>query len=1088
MASTTASMADIAQSSGIPSFPHANATSSSTRGASYGFATNATTGSSPSQAPAPASEPPVSPSITSSVDDSGIPGAISPVISLPDTGLAPMVNASDGLDETVLEALRKPGDRLQVLKFADSMEHLINERSVPSTRNSDDTALIIVPHHNDSATKPNPRGTLSSPSTYHRMLIHRCCAYYKLTVEIDHLSKSIIMIATTESRIPSKRISEFVPQEPVALPTFKIMRRSTPEQRSKGRNSSVPTPSSASATDSTPSLDNSGSSETGSGSPPRANSLNSVVSEGNVDDEILKGLGLPQKQSRTANGASTPRKTLQERQAEYEVARSRIFSDLDQREKEAAKMREDQEREREVRDLHRQLAEEEEAVGEHGRNTHYGAGSYPNGTAPPQDGSQRMIGASHQAPSRDQTRSVPATGARVSVAPAASPAPSMESETAPLVSYPTLYDPDATNYDGTASSSYPVDPSATSPYDTHSHQTYLQGPPQAPHPHYNGNPYPSYPPMGLPSGPPNMNGGHSMMMTPMGSYPPYHGMQPNQQLPPVPHGQMPPPNGMNMPSYPMYSQPPANGWGDHRQAPPPGSYPAQGGPDPNQNSADQPYGMYPRPMPQNPYWQPGHPPMGNPEMPPPPPPVGRGPYPPPPPNVPPSGQNYMQPPPPPFYNPGMQQHQPPYPPQQGQQPFPPPPPPSHGPQYAPPYHPGQQPQRQGPGSQHTPPRQLWNPPGPQIGGKRGGFGGPSRPPQQQHQHHQRPGRDGGQQRPGASRGPSIREMRETKDYGNGPASLIATPMSPPASVRSRSRNSSISERSVSRGPALWPSGGPEGLSPLPMRGGRLEINGRPVGPDMGDRRRSGSISGSVAESVSESGAVTPLDETASLASSTMSSASSTRTFTSTSSKHPSLPSRPDFPQGLPMHRMYSTGSNASRSSQGSVRGKSASSSTSHSRTQSFQSQGRPSPYAALGQADFPPLPGMVNAIGHLPTIPHSGAPRPNNAWTGNTRTILMVGGPLPEQSQDHARPPQLNRFEEQDAKFTRPPAKAAVTLYDPKHPTAGKAAAQATTQAPAAVTAPAVGGGSEADSSSKLLAERLEQLAVGEHSAGSGAS
>lgn len=39
-----------------------------------------------------------------------------------------MINAPDDLDESVVEALRKPGDRLQVLKFADTMENLINER------------------------------------------------------------------------------------------------------------------------------------------------------------------------------------------------------------------------------------------------------------------------------------------------------------------------------------------------------------------------------------------------------------------------------------------------------------------------------------------------------------------------------------------------------------------------------------------------------------------------------------------------------------------------------------------------------------------------------------------------------------------------------------------------------------------------------------------------------------------------------------------------------------------------------------------------------------------------------------------------
>ncbi|KAG9045763.1 hypothetical protein FS837_005684 [Tulasnella sp. UAMH 9824] len=890
---------------------------------------------------------------------------------------------------------------------------------------------------------------------------------------------------------PSKRICELVPQEPVSLPTFKIMRRSTPEQRNKGRNSSVPTPSSASTTDSTPSLDNSTSSETGSGSPPGGHGANAAVPDRGADDEVLRGLGLPQKQSRTTTGSSTPRKTLQERQAEYEMARNRIFSDLDQKEKEAAKLREDQEREREVRELHRQLAEEEEA-GELTRNPHYAGGPYVN-AADPISGSVKTAG-------RDQSKSIPSGSGRTGAAATPSPAPSTDSEVAPLVSYPTLYDPDATGYDGGSSNPpYPIDPSSSAPYDTHPHPGYMQGPPQGPHPPYSGNHYPAYPPVGMPGVPSNMNGGHPIMMTPMGPYQSYNGMQPGQQHPPVPHGQMPPPNGMNIGPYPMYGQPPANGWADQRQAP--GPYPGQAGTESSQSPTDQPYAGYPRPLQQNPYWQPPHSHMGNPEMPPPPPPGARGPYPPPQPNVQPTGQNYMPPPPPQFYNAGMQQHQAPYPPQQGQQPFHPPP--QHASQYAPPFHLNQQPQRTGPNLQQPSQRQLWTPQGIQIGGKRGGFGGPSRPPQQQHQHHNRPvGRDGAQQRPGPSRGPSMREMRESGGYSNSPASLIATPMSPPASVRSRSRNSSISERSVSRGPTLqisqglWASGGPEGLSAVTMRGGRQEFNSRPNGGDASDRKRSGSLSGSVTESVSESGAVTPLDETASLASSTMSSASSTRTFTSTSSKHPSLPSRPDFPQGLPMHRMYSTGSNASRSSHGSVRGKSASSSTSHSRTQSFQSQGRPSPYA-LGSADFPPLPGGVNGIGHMPAVPQPGGSRANGVWTGNTRNILMIGGSLPEPSQDPARQPQHNRFEEQDNKFTRPPAKPSVTLYDPKNPVLGKSGPSAATQAAPTVTAnageneargPAMAHQGDSVDQSTLLAARLEQLVVGEHSAGSGAS
>lgn len=104
----------------------------------------------------------------------------------------------------------------------------------------------------------------------------------------------------------------------------------------------------------------------------------------------------------------------------------------------------------------------------------------------------------------------------------------------------------------------------------------------------------------------------------------------------------------------------------------------------------------------------------------------------------------------------------------------------------------------------------------------------------------------------------------------------------------------------------------------------------------------------------------------------------------------------------------------------------------------------------------------------------------------------MIGGSLPEPSHDQARQPQHNRFEEQDNKFTRPPAKPSVTLYDPKNPVLGKSGPNAATQAANAgeneARGPAIAHQGDSIDQSTLLVARLEQLAVGEHSAGSGAS
>ncbi|KAF8757751.1 SUZ domain [Rhizoctonia solani] len=66
------------------------------------------------------------------------------------------------------------------------------------------------------------------PSSYQRMLVHRCAQYYKLLIEAD--AKTISVMLGPESRAPKSRISEIVPMEQAPAPAFKIMRRNVDER------------------------------------------------------------------------------------------------------------------------------------------------------------------------------------------------------------------------------------------------------------------------------------------------------------------------------------------------------------------------------------------------------------------------------------------------------------------------------------------------------------------------------------------------------------------------------------------------------------------------------------------------------------------------------------------------------------------------------------------------------------------------------------------------------------------------------------------------------------------------------------------
>ncbi|PCH36219.1 hypothetical protein WOLCODRAFT_140262 [Wolfiporia cocos MD-104 SS10] len=185
-------------------------------------------------------------------------------------------DASSEPDPQILEALRSK-DRLYILKLGEQMESMISDR--------------------------RPRLDLTPATSYQRMLVHRCSAYYKLIPERDDATKSITVLYCAESRIPSRRIRELVPLEESAQPAFKIMRRGT-QDSAKTRVAS----------------------QTGS-----------VAGDDDSSDVDPSETGSIGGRSNATGTAAKKYKTLEEREAEYNEARSRIFMDFDEKDKEKDK-------------------------------------------------------------------------------------------------------------------------------------------------------------------------------------------------------------------------------------------------------------------------------------------------------------------------------------------------------------------------------------------------------------------------------------------------------------------------------------------------------------------------------------------------------------------------------------------------------------------------------------------------------------------------------------------------------------------------------------------------------------------------------
>ncbi|KAJ7625593.1 hypothetical protein FB45DRAFT_921822 [Roridomyces roridus] len=163
------------------------------------------------------------------------------------------------VDPQILEALASK-DRIYVLKLGELMEGLIGDRTLSRQR------IDFAP-----------------ATSYQKLLVHRCSAYYGLSLETDGVTKAITVSITSESRIPPRRIAELVPPQAEAAPKFKIMMRT-----------------------------------------PRSQTGSVTGDDGDVSDGSLGG--------RSSASTSKHRLTIEERTAAYNEARNRIFIDFNEKE------------------------------------------------------------------------------------------------------------------------------------------------------------------------------------------------------------------------------------------------------------------------------------------------------------------------------------------------------------------------------------------------------------------------------------------------------------------------------------------------------------------------------------------------------------------------------------------------------------------------------------------------------------------------------------------------------------------------------------------------------------------------------------
>ena len=297
---------------------------------------------------------------------------------------------------------------------------------------------------------------------------------------------------------PSKRLCELVQLESIVQPAFKIMRRSLNDRRSYKSQS-----------------------QTGSVTGEEAESSDVEPSESGS----LGG------RSNATGGSSKKRLTIEEREAAYNEARSRIFMDFEEKEK----------------DKEKNLSASSSSVSlVSGSASTSGGGSSITGDID-EPASSPATESEHSVPlsrdkkgSRHPSRNTSSSHSLRSSAPPFNGNPHNSEGSSPSFAYANIYDP---------SEHQAYDPSRQSPHSGYPPQYFYPYPPSGPpNSYYGGHPYyPPYNPYQMhhpsphsASDPSTPSSGDSYVPPPYGTYHPHYGWsQPSLQSPP--HIQQPPP-------------------------------------------------------------------------------------------------------------------------------------------------------------------------------------------------------------------------------------------------------------------------------------------------------------------------------------------------------------------------------------------------------------------------------------------------------------------------------------------------------------------------------------------------------------------
>ncbi|KAJ8521235.1 hypothetical protein ONZ45_g2045 [Pleurotus djamor] len=456
-------------------------------------------------------------------------------------------------DAQILEAL-KSKDRLYVLKLGELMEGLINDR-----RNRIET---------------NPA------TTYQRLLVHRCSAYYGLRPETDSVTKAIYVCYTSESRIPTRRVRELVPAENKFQPAFKIMSRAQLNSKSK----------------------------------PHSHA-SSVAGEDNDPSDIEPSEAGSLGGRSNAAGGAKKRPTIEEREAAYNEARSRIFMDFQEKEKEKGIS---------ASSSTASLVSGSGSTSGGGRSSASDGDEVLNSPVTESEQSAPVVrerekqrrGGSKRGSGNNSVASS-SRSLRSAAPPYSGSGPSSSrgsGASSPSMVYSASYDPG--HNPGQYDPAYHMPYSGTSPgseYAPHIPYTYQPYPPPPGQPQYYPYappyypPYPYPPPQGHPSEPPSQSppnpelyGTHSPVPPMSYGHPPY-GWPPNNM--PPPHLQQPPPPPMGHPQHPLQSPPQGP-----NPLPPPFPHHGASAEHPSSQLQNQPYGYMQAPYPYpSPYYPPSHP-------------------------------------------------------------------------------------------------------------------------------------------------------------------------------------------------------------------------------------------------------------------------------------------------------------------------------------------------------------------------------------------------------------------------------------------------------------------------------------------------